>query len=213
MAKANLMKTATGTFGNPPTGCAGIGIDMDENLILIHENGTEETIGGEGGLVQTLLNDRVVHVNQSYEADVPARRVFTTKAAADAYIAALTGAEESTTDNHWCIEFGGGYVDEDCVAYPYVDLLLKPGTVLKSLVSAVPYDDYNAWDCRVFGGAVKLLNVAEGMVIAFESCIIEEIQPVEGDASVMIQNAIDETAAAGGGVIFLPAPSCRLRGE
>ena len=125
-------------------------------------------------------NSRVAYIDTVNPTNGYAH-IFKTKADADAYLAGLTGADAPTTNNHWCIEFGAGYIDEDCVAYPYVDLLLKPGTVLKSLVSAVPYDDYNAWDCRVFGGAVKLLSVAEGMVIAFESCSIEEIQPVEGD--------------------------------
>lgn len=177
MAKLVLMKTATGEFGTPPIGCAGIGMNLDEDIIIIHENGDEEVIGGDSGA----STDRTVYLNQDLAESIEARRMFKTKAEADAYIAALTGDDIPKADNHWCIEFGGGYVDEDCVAYPYVDLLLKPGTVLKSLVSAVPYDDYNVWDCRVFGGAVKLLSVAEGMVIAFESCSIEEIQPVEGD--------------------------------
>ncbi len=179
MAKLSLLKTATGEFGTPQVNHASLGINTNEEVVLIHENGDEEVIGGDSGAT----TDRTIYLNQDLAMSIEARKMFKTKAKADVWLATLTGDDAPSESNHWTIQTGGGFIDEDWLIYQYIDIQLQAGTRVKSVTGAFkPATPADALlDAVIIGGTISTVYIAEDTILNIQNCTIDKLLPVVDD--------------------------------
>ena len=139
---------------------------------------------------------RVCWINTDYTSNDTVARRFKSKADADAWIAAQTGAKAPSANNHWTIISCGGFLDEACVLYPYVDFEGVTGSVVKSIVSAVPFTGANTFDITVKNITIGNFYVDEATILRINDCVIENITPVDGAGNGYVQ--MDNCTILGG---------------
>jgi hypothetical protein len=127
-------------------------------------------------------NDRVCYINQDAETNIKSRQ-FKTKAEADVWLASLTGSDAPSSTNHWTIQTGGGFIDEDWLIYQYIDIQLQAGTRVKSVTGAfkpvTPED--SLLDAVISGGTISTVYIAEDTILNIQNCRIDKLLPVVGD--------------------------------
>lgn len=133
-------------------------------------------------------NDRVCYINQDTETNIKSHQ-FKTKAEADVWLASLTGSDAPSSTNHWTIQTGGGFIDEDWLIYQYIDIQLQAGTRIKSVTGAfepVPPAD-SLLDAVIIGGTISTVYIAEDTILNIQNCNIGKLLPVVDDADGYLQ--------------------------
>jgi hypothetical protein len=129
-------------------------------------------------------NDRVCYINQDAETNIKSRQ-FKTKAEADVWLASLTGSDAPSSTNHWTIQTGGGFIDEDWLIYQYIDIQLQAGTRVKSVTGAfkpvTPAD--SLLDAVIIGGTISTVYIAEDTILNIQQCLIHSVLPVVDDGN------------------------------
>lgn len=129
-------------------------------------------------------NDRVCYINQDTETNIKSRQ-FKTKAEADVWLASLTGSDAPSSTNHWTIQTGGGFIDEDWLIYQYIDIQLQAGTRVKSVTGAfkpvTPAD--SLLDAVIIGGTISTVYIAEDTILNIQQCLIHSVLPVVDDGN------------------------------
>jgi len=128
-------------------------------------------------------NDRVCYINQDTETNIKSRQ-FKTKAEADIWLASLTGSDAPSSTNHWTIQTGGGFIDEDWLIYQYIDIKLQAGTRVKSVTGAFqPSTPMLALlDAVISGGTISTVYIAEDTILNIQNCTINKLLPVVDEA-------------------------------
>jgi len=178
MAQISLKK---GTLTTPGAGKMAIGFKSDSKLYSKNESGEEKEIGSG---TQIKLFSKTATINQDLEADNTELCIFSTYAAAVAYIESLEDFDPDENEQVWQIMLPGGYI-EHIEVRPGIRVSCCDGTIIgKAEFNTTILDPQQVMNLYLSNALVYNLKVNAGCGAALFNSIVLGITVPEDTAII-----------------------------